>query len=184
MVRDRFPGDLTPWGTWGQIRKSQGRLPPRRKDGDWFLPIDAPGDSSLKGHCSRMDPVTQSHQVETLGDICQGKTTPWRRTQSMTQMQIWPTSCPHQHGKPKRHCMKWLIGQYQGRRQGPSRVRGMQISNVPHHWSFTSGNSWVRRNPPQWAPRWEAACHQHQHHFHHYQHLNIQNLPPCMPQSG
>ena len=34
--------------------------------------------------------------------------------------------------------MKWLIGQYQGRRLGPSWVRGMQTLNVLHPWSSTS----------------------------------------------
>ena len=57
-VRGRFPGNFTLWGTWGQIRNSPGRLPSRRKDGNWFLPMDAPGNSTLKGHCSRTDPIT------------------------------------------------------------------------------------------------------------------------------
>ena len=68
--RRRPPGDFLPWGTWGQIRRSPDRLPPRRKDGCRLLPMDALGDSMPKGHCLRMGPVTQSHQVEALGDLC------------------------------------------------------------------------------------------------------------------
>ena len=69
-------------------------------------------------------------------------------------MQIWPTTCPHQHGRLKRCHTKWSIGWIQGRRLGPSWVRGMWILKVPHYCNPISSNSWVGRNPPQWALRW------------------------------
>ena len=126
MVTGSFPDNLTPLGTQGQIRKSPVRLLPRRKDGYQFQPtlMDAPGNSTLKEHCSRMDPVTQSHQAEMLGDICWREHPPWRRTQIVTPIHIWSTCCAHQHDRLKRCHMKWPTGQYQGRRLGLSWVRG------------------------------------------------------------
>ena len=58
MMLSRSPGEFPLWGTWNQTWRSPGGCLPRRRDRCQLPPVVAPGDSTLKGHCLKVDPVT------------------------------------------------------------------------------------------------------------------------------
>ena len=109
MVGRKSPGGSMPWGNWGQTRKSPGKLALRGKGRNWSLqtPKDIPGDFILRGHHSRMNPVTQE---EMLGDLCQREHPCQRRAQNAMLRQILPTSCHHKSGRWRRHHTKSPTG--------------------------------------------------------------------------
>ena len=176
-ARSKSPGSFTCCGrNWGQTRKSPGKLPLRGIGRYWFLPTlkDVLGDFTCQGGAAQEwtqspCPTRWRHQVTfAKGRAPLTWETAWGHTareyftwyQGRNGLSVAPTTygltkaTPHRDGQ---------LVETKRRRPKPCQSKRMWIVSVPHHWSPTSNNSWVRRSPPQWVPMWVMASHYCQH---------------------
>ena len=201
LANDALPaaGGPNPWDGRKKVPKwfhAEGKLRPHQKVPRW-TPTEREQwllmSLSTKGH-PRWPHQGGATKNEPSHSAPQGRAIRWpspkeehphqRRVWNATLRQMWPTGCPHQCGGMRRYHTKRLIGWDQGRRLGPSQLRGIWILSVPCQWSPTSRNSWVRRSPPWQVLRQEMTFHPHQHQPqpHHHHHMKTRALPPVTPE--